>query len=1080
LFLHCCNVYLTITFSRDDMKRSGNISLVVVCSLLAFLIIVVKPLEAPRTPKTGPSDPLRSLAAESFKAAMIFEQNVGQVNPQWKYLARGPGYSILLGSSHDVLQLQMKSYKAGCELGRLQRKTEDQGNPRTNVPRVSFAGDKKAVGKTGCSTEPLAAIRLALMGSDRYGQPEGRQELASYSNYLIGSDPGGWHGHVKQFAEVWYPRIYPGIDLVFYGHNGQLEFDFVVSPHTDARQIAFTISDVPARTHLRENTSGDLIIPVGEKELVLRKPLVYEGKRCLSEKRAKTSAQVPPCKDLKGGKFRVQHRGSSNVLVAFELPNYDHNHELVIDPVVAFSTFLGGSGADQINGIAADSLGNVYVLGQTDSPDFPVTPGVVQTTLTGSGNAFISKFSADGSHLIYSTFLGGGGEDPHGIALDSSNNVYVTGETYAQNFPLVNPYISQNSSGTGFVSKLSPDGAALIYSTYLGGNAEGSCNAIAVDSAGEAVLVGRTFATNFPTVNASQSNPAGASDAFVTKLNASGSAAIFSTYLGGSSTDYGQGVAIDASGGIYVAGITYSSDFPTTPSSYQPTYTSNPYGVSFLSKFSASGGSLAYSTYLTGAQAFGLAVSTSGNAFLTGTAGPALPVTPGAFQVGPVVDTHPFVTQFDSTGSSLVYSTFLGSTGGSLDNGNAIALDPSNDAYLTGQTSSANFPLQNPVETSTPDGVPEAFVSELNAAGSQLVFSTYLGGQGNSGGQQGNAIAVDGSGNIYVGGSTIVPQFPVLNAWQPTMNGIESGFITKFLNQPAPNLSLNPTSISFPPEVVNVTSAPQTITVGNTGSAPLTVSNVTVNGDYAMQNGCASSIAPNVTCMLTVTSTPTSFGSSTGQINISSNATLTPVVVPLSGTGQDFGINGSPGTVPPISPGGTATLSVTLTPEEGFSQKVSFTCSGVPANSTCSISPPSVTLDGVHTATATATITTTAAGTTLRAPRFYLVRQTSEDVGLQNLLFTIYAVLLFLLLLRSDRVAISRPLRAFRIVCVVIPICLMLAGCGANGGGKGGGGNGGGNSGGGNGGTPAGNYFVTVWAKSGNVSHGEEFTITVE
>jgi hypothetical protein len=1064
------------------MQRSETISLVVVCSVLVFLIILVKPLEAPRTPKTGPSDSHGSLAAESFRTPMMFERNVGQVNPQWKYFARGAGYSVLLGSSH-VVQLQIKSYKAGCELGRLQRKIEDQGNPRTNIPRVSLAGDKRAVGRTACSAEPLPSVRLALTGSDRYEQPEGRQELASYSNYLIGRDPRGWHGHVKQFAEVWYPTIYPGIDLAFYGHNGQLEFDFVVSPHADARQIAFTISGVPARTRLRENTNGDLVIPVGEKELVLRKPLVYEGKRCLSEKRAKTSAQGPPCQDLKGGKFRVQHQKASNVRVSFVLPSYDHNHTLVIDPVVAFSTFLGGSESDQINGIAADSTGSVYVLGQTNSPDFPVTPGAVQTTLAGNDNAFISKFSADGSTLIYSTFLGGGGEYPHGIALDSSNNVYVTGETYALNFPLVNPYIDQNSSGTGFVSKLSPDGSTLIYSTYLGGNLEGSCNAIAVDSAGEAVLIGRTYATNFPTVNAWQPNPAGNSDAFVTKLNASGSAPIFSTYLGGSSNDYGQGVAIDALGGIYIAGITYSSDFPTTPSSYQSTYTSNPYGVSFLAKFSPSGESLVYSTYLTGAQTFGLAVSASGNAFLTGTAGPALPVTPGVFQAGPIIDSHPFVTQFDSTGSSLVYSTFLGSTGASLDNGNAIALDQSNDAYLTGQTSSANFPLQYPVETSTPNGTPEAFVSELNAAGSQLVFSTYLGGQGNSGSQQGNAIAVDGSGNIYVAGSTIVPQFPVLNAWQPTMKGMESGFITKFLNQPAPSISLSPTSMSFPPEVVNVTSAPQTIAVGNTGSAPLSVSSVTANGNYSVQNGCTSSIAPNVTCMLTVTSTPTVFGSSPGQINILSNATLTPAVVSLTGTGQDFLINGSPGNVPPISPGGTATLTVTLTPEGGFSQRVSFVCSGAPANSTCSVSPPSVTLDGVHTATATATVTTTAAGTAIRDRGFYEFRRTPEYVTVEYLLLALYIFLVFFQLLRGREAALNRPLRITCAGLVVFQVCLVLAACGGGGAGHSSGGNGNGGSGsGGNGGsgTPAGKYVVTVWANSGNLSHGEEFTITVE
>jgi hypothetical protein len=666
-----------------------------------------------------------------------FEANVGQLRPEARYVARGLGYKLFLTSAEAVFEFRARN-----------------------------------------SSSPL---RLRVNGAHPEVKIDGREPLPSYSNYLIGNDSRSWRKHVPQFREVWYPDVYPGVDLVYYGSNGQLEYDFVVAPQANANRIAFSIGGIGGRSRVRQNADGDLVIPIDEREVFLRKPRLYQGNSCLH---GGASVHGPPqgsCVEIKGGGFKLYARKNIESQVRFELPAYDHSRPLIIDPVVSFSTFLGGNVTDSANGMAVDSSDNIYLIGTTNSTDFPLTANPIQGAVAGDTDAFVTKLSADGSSLIYSTYLGGSNaEFAHGIAVDSSGSAYVTGETYSSDFPLVNPYQSQNPSGSGFVSKLSPDGSTLVYSTYLGGSVEGTTNSIAVDSNGEAIVAGRTYALDFPVVNAFQPSHAadnGGGDAFVTKFSADGSFLIFSTYLGGNSNDMGQGIAVDPSGNIYVGGITGSSDFPTTPGAYQTAFDAAAFESSFVSKFSPSG-ALVYSTYLAGSETFAIATSSSGNAFVTGMADDFFPVTPGAFQTVPG---GAFVTEFDTTGSSLAYSTFLG--GNDIDNGNAIAVDSAGNACVTGETSSLNFPLSNPTQSIIYPGVPAAFVSELNSAGSQLVFSTYLGGGSiGSGSQQGNAIAVDSSGSIYVAGSTNLPDFPVVNAIQPILTGAENPFVTKYVN----------------------------------------------------------------------------------------------------------------------------------------------------------------------------------------------------------------------------------------------------------------------------------------------------------
>ena len=513
-----------------------------------------------------------ALSLPTQNLPISFESNVGQVGPETKFIAHGPGYNLSLTARETAI-----SFRIASAAGRA-----DCRPASTCLPASSSA-----------------VVGIRLVGGNTKAGPEGRKPLLSYSNYLIGDDPHKWHAHVPQFAEVWYPNVYPGIDLAYYGESGQLEYDFVVAPHANAHLISFSIDGLNNGGTLTENVSGDLVISAGEKQILLHKPHLYQGNSCLHVHSVMDGAG---CKALSGAGFRLRQR-ASGTQVAFELPAYDHNQALVVDPVVSFSTFLGGSGGDGANGMALDSAGNIYLIGSTNSTDFPVTPGAFQSTLAGNTDAFVAKLSSDGSHLIYATYLGGSNaEFPTGIAVDSSGNAYLTGQTYSTDFPLVDPYQSQNLGGAdAFVSKLSPDGSNLIFSTYLGGTSQSSATSIAVDSSGEPGVTGWTYATDFPVVNAFQSQHAadgGTYDAFVTKFSADGSSLVFSTYLGGNSVDLAQAIAIDAAGSVYVAGMTNSTNFPTTLGAYQTTYI--PGSIlgdnGFVTKFESSGETLSYST----------------------------------------------------------------------------------------------------------------------------------------------------------------------------------------------------------------------------------------------------------------------------------------------------------------------------------------------------------------------------------------------------------------------------------------------------------------------------------------------------
>ncbi|HSR05535.1 MAG TPA: SBBP repeat-containing protein, partial [Bryobacteraceae bacterium] len=583
--------------------------------------------------------------------------------------------------------------------------------------------------------------RMKLIGANPKLRFETLDKQPGISNYFIGNDPTKWRTNVPNYGRVALREVYPGIDLIFYGKERQLEYDWLIAPGADPKQIRVKWEGA---NQISKTTTGDIVLSAALRET---KP------RILQER-----------KSIEGG-YLV--RGNE---VGFAVANYDAAKPLVIDPVLLYSTYLGGNGEEQGSGIAVDGAGNAYLTGYTSSTNFPnVSP--LQATFGGGfdgTDAFVTKINAAGSALVYSTYLGGASNDyGYGVAVDGAGNALVTGRTQSINFPTVNPL--QASYGGGnfdvFVAKINSAGSTLLYSTYLGGTGSDDGYGIAADGAGNAYITGDTFSTNFPTANPIQNNNAGAFNVFVTKINATGSNLLYSTYLGGSGGDSGSAIAADSSGNVYVTGSTTSTNFPTA-NSLQANY--GGHGDAFVTKIDASGSALVYSTYLGGRGAeecYGIAVDGAGNAYVTGTTSSTDFPTANPLQVSNAGLGDVFVTKISPSGSALIYSTYLG--GNNTEYGQGIAVDSGGNAYVTGYTLSTNFPTANPLQA-TFGGGDDAFVAKIDAAGSTLIYSTYLGG---SGSDIGYGIAVDALGNAYVTGLTSSANFATANPLQGSSAG---------------------------------------------------------------------------------------------------------------------------------------------------------------------------------------------------------------------------------------------------------------------------------------------------------------------
>ncbi len=707
---------------------------------------------------------------------MSFEPNAGQTDPRVRFLSRGRGYTLFLTDTEAVLSLR------GAGAG-------------TAAARTGTSRDAARVGQRG-RPHPAPALRaelrLSLAGANPHPHIEGLEESPGTVNYFLGNKPEEWRVGLHPFARVEYHQVYPGVDLVYYGNQRQLEYDFIVSPGADAGRIFLGFGGAEG---LEVDAQGGLVVHLAGGGVVRwNQPFVYQeagGTR-------------------QGVRARFQLKGAHQA--GFDIGAYDPGRPLIIDPALVYATYLGGSDYDTAEAIAVDTSGNVYVAGNTASVDFPTT-NAFRATPPSSNAVYVAKLNASGTALVYATYLGGSvAELMNGIAVDTNGNAYVTGNTESANFPTKNSYQSAlNGTDDAFITKLGPRGTNLLYSTYFGGPDYEAGNCIAVDNSGNAYVGGETFSgRNFPTLNPFQSKAGGfpnvSFDAFVAKFNTtlSGPASlVYSSWLGGSTDERATGIAVDAAGNVYVTGditdstVVYpavpSSDFPTL-NPFQPTFnngSTDPLaGLTdgFVTKINAAGSAMVFSTFLGGSaedSGLAIAVDAGGRVYVTGqTSSTDFPTLNAAQPVigGTNLSTlDAFVTVFQASGTNLLYSTYLG---GDLDEaGNGIAVDQFGTVYVAGQTSSDNFPTT--VGCDQPayaGGFDDVFVTKINPTvpgPASLVYSTYLGGNDDD---FANAMALDANGNFYVTGISASTNFPTTAGVLSVTNhgGFGDGFVAKF------------------------------------------------------------------------------------------------------------------------------------------------------------------------------------------------------------------------------------------------------------------------------------------------------------
>jgi uncharacterized protein (TIGR03437 family) len=588
------------------------------------------------------------------KLPLSFELNRGQVDGRVKFLSRGSGITVFLTGTETVLALDSPSVPGARAASRERRPVPEDWSPGA-----------------------ASVMRMKLVGGNPRPSLEGLDRLPGKSNYFTGSDPARWRTNIPTYAKVRARGVYPGVDLVYYGNQRQLEYDFVVSGGADPSKIELAFEGAQG---LSVDPGGDLVLRLPDGELRQHKPRVYQ--------------ETPRGRSLIEGRYvlRADNR------VAFQVANYDRSRPLVIDPTLSFSTYLGGNSSETVYGISVHSGGDIYVAGSTCSGDFPTTTGAYRVSSPGCWCAFVSRLDSTGSTLIYSTFLGQ--TSGWGLAVDNEGNAYVTGVA-VRGFPTTAGAFrtALGGSADAFATKLNSTGNMLLYSTYLGGSQSDYGYAVGVDSSGIAVVTGYTYSSDYPTTpNAVQRNFGGGTDAFVTKVNQTGTGLVYSTYLGGSGYDFGQGLTLDSSSRAFVTGYA-SPGFPTTPGAYRA---ATGFGA-FLTKLESDGGSFGYSTYLGPADGWGVAVDSAGNAYVTGRAfGSDYPTTPGALQTAFGGASDAFVTEVNPAGSGLVYSTFLGGSYNEI--GWGIVLDRVGNVYVTGETESTNFPTVNPLQSSHSGG----------------------------------------------------------------------------------------------------------------------------------------------------------------------------------------------------------------------------------------------------------------------------------------------------------------------------------------------------------------------------------------
>jgi uncharacterized protein (TIGR03437 family) len=801
---------------------------------------------------------------------------------------------------------------------------------RQGPHEVTLAAGRITATVVDAAAHRRVSVTSRLVGANPRVRPEGAEPLAARANYILGNDPAQWRTGVPLFGRAVYRGLYPGVDLVFHGTAGAMEYDFVVQPGASVRPIAFEISGASA---LRLEPDGALAIATSAGEIHWHKPEVYQTADGVRREVA--------------GRF-VRHGRR----VTFALGPYDHSRSLIIDPTLTYASYFGGSRDEAARGIAVDASGNIYITGSTLSNNLPVTNGAFQTGYHGGtgnsglalgGDAFVAKFTPAGA-LAYVTYIGGAVDDGGtAIAVDSSGNAYITGYTDSADFPTVAGSFQTayqgaggNNNGSGpigdaFVSKLNAAGSALVYSTYLGGSLDDRGTAIAVDSAGNAYIGGSTLSTNFPVKNAYQATYKGGGgsppwcctpptaflnlgDGFLAKLNPAGTGLVFSTYFGGSLDDTVTALAIDGAGNVYIGGSTLSTDLPTlnayqshfggaANSSVQPNLTM---GDGWVAKFNSTG-NLVFSTYLGGSSddaVMGLAIDGTGAVYVTGfTSSADFPVTTNAAQpkfAGPSTLSgyrqflwgDAFAAKLSPSGASLVYSTFIG--GSDHDAGMAIAVDFAGNAYVGGLTASTNFPITSKTaqqatwggeSTSVANPTGDGFLSQISPDGSAILYSTYYGGLSDD---AVTSLALNAQGNLYIAGLTASTNLQVTsNAAQRAFGGsaeppatFGDGFVAVFSGiaaaAPTPALSISKTHTGSFTQGQN--GATYIVTVSNAAGAVATSGTVTVTETVptgmtlVSMAGTGWTCAANTCTRSDALAAGSSYAAITVTVNVASNA----------------------------------------------------------------------------------------------------------------------------------------------------------------------------------------------------------------
>ncbi len=712
--------------------------------------------------------PLQDIARAYSRLPLSFEANHGQTDTRVKFLARGNGYNVLLRPAEAEIKLR--------------RQREGKLTERVN-------------GRAGLLTEPeRASVTMRLVGADPSAKGRAERRQRGVSHYLRGRNDSSWIRNVPHFERVRFEDVYQGVDVVYYGNQRQLEHDFVVAPGADPNQVQLEFAGAKS---VSVDGSGNLSVETPSGSLGLQKPLVYQ--------------------EIEGARLHIDsaYTLADNGKVGFQIAEYDKSKPLVIDPVLLWGTYLGGSGLDQGNGLALDPEGFVYVSGSTDSVDFPTTAGAFQTNNAGLTDAYVCKINEEGTELVYSTYIGGTGQDyGNDVAVDMAGRPYVCGATNSQDFPIASPPgtepaqpIYGGGAADAFVTRLTVDGSGIFYSTYVGNYAppkvipqEDIAYAIAVDPAGNAYITGSTTGGEFWTVSPIQGlYGGGPTDAFVTGLDVLGQIS-FSTFLGGGpenyggntdfgeGTDVGYGIDVDSQGFVYICGGTNSKyTFPVFNNLQRVNRSKRPdHSDGWVAKMVPSGQKFVWSTYLGGVnddKALDVAADEVGNAYVTGyTKSNNFPISkkePRPYRGTPYGKADAFVTKIDAAGFQLVYSTYLGGSGD--DFGQAIAVGPNGIAYVTGYTSSVNFPTTRAMQKHF-GGLFDAFVTKLDSTASNLIYSGYFGSNDQD---YGNAIAVNGEGDVYIAGTTLGATFPGTSGTiQPGYGGgVSDAFLVKVTDE---------------------------------------------------------------------------------------------------------------------------------------------------------------------------------------------------------------------------------------------------------------------------------------------------------